>query len=72
MAGTTSIDRRASADFGLDDWLRWQESLNPRLVDLGLERPAQVAARMELGGLPMPVVTVAGTCLLYTSPSPRD
>jgi dihydrofolate synthase/folylpolyglutamate synthase len=70
VAGTTSIDHRASADFGLDDWLRWQESLNPRLVDLGLERPAQVAARMELGGLPMPVVTVAGTngkgsCVAY-------
>jgi dihydrofolate synthase/folylpolyglutamate synthase len=61
VSGTIHFDARATADFGLDGWLRWQESLNPRLVDLGLERPARVAARMGLEALPMPVVTVAGT-----------
>lgn len=60
----------ASVGFHLDDWLRWQETLNPRLVDLGLERCAHVAARMRLAALPMPVVTVAGTngkgsCIAY-------
>ncbi len=70
MIPTTTIERPASTGFALEDWLRWQESLNPRLVDLGLERPAQVAARMGIGALPMPVVTVAGTngkgsCVAY-------
>ena len=45
----------------LDDWLRWQESLNPKSIDLGLERCAQVAGVMALEGLSIPVVTVAGT-----------
>jgi len=54
----------------LDDWLRWQESLNPRHMDLGLDRCEGVAAAMDLAGLPMPVVTVAGTngkgsCVAY-------
>jgi dihydrofolate synthase/folylpolyglutamate synthase len=74
VSGTTIIDSKvdshATADFGLDDWLRWQESLNPRLVDLGLDRAARVAGRMGLEALPMPVVTVAGTngkgsCVAY-------
>jgi dihydrofolate synthase/folylpolyglutamate synthase len=67
---TSTIDPHATAEFGLEDWLRWQESLNPRLVDLGLDRSAKVAARMGLEALPMPVVTVAGTngkgsCVAY-------
>ncbi|GMQ75835.1 MAG: bifunctional tetrahydrofolate synthase/dihydrofolate synthase [Gammaproteobacteria bacterium] len=70
MPGTSNIEFPATADFRLDDWLRWQESLNPRLVDLGLDRCARVAARMGLEALPMPVVTVAGTngkgsCIAY-------
>ena len=45
----------------LDSWLRWQETLNPRTIDLGLERVATVWRR--LGPLPgrSRVVTVAGT-----------
>jgi dihydrofolate synthase / folylpolyglutamate synthase len=64
------MESPARADFALEDWLRWQESLNPRLVDLGLERCARVAARMDLQGLAIPVITVAGTngkgsCIAY-------
>jgi dihydrofolate synthase/folylpolyglutamate synthase len=67
---TSILESPATADFGLADWLRWQEGLNPKLVDLGLERCARVARRMGLAGLPMPVVTVAGTngkgsCVAY-------
>ena len=70
MPGTSNIESSGTADFRLDDWLRWQESLNPRLVDLGLDRCARVAERMGLEALPMPVVTVAGTngkgsCIAY-------
>lgn len=70
MLGTSTIEAPASTDFSLGDWLRWQESLNPKSVDLGLERPGAVAARMGLEKLPMPVVTVAGTngkgsCVAY-------
>ena len=70
MPGTSIIESPAAADFRLADWLRWQESLNPRLVDLGLDRCTRVAARMGLEALPMPVVTVAGTngkgsCIAY-------
>ena len=70
MPGTFTIEAPATADFDLADWLRWQESLNPKMVDLGLDRPARVAARMGLKALPMPVVTVAGTngkgsCIAY-------
>jgi dihydrofolate synthase / folylpolyglutamate synthase len=48
----------------LPQWLRWQESLHPRWIDLDLDRVRQVA--MRLGGvLPAvpgaPVFTVAGT-----------
>jgi len=46
----------------LQDWLSWQEGLNPKQIDLGLERVAQVLSR---AGLPVlfdcPVITVAGT-----------
>jgi dihydrofolate synthase/folylpolyglutamate synthase len=67
---TPILESPATADFCLADWLRWQEGLNPRLVDLGLERCALVAQRMGLASLPMPVVTVAGTngkgsCIAY-------
>ena len=61
MPDTSNLETPATADFRLADWLRWQEGLNPKLVDLGLDRCARVARRMGLAGLPMPVVTVAGT-----------
>jgi len=70
VLGTSNSEFPATADFRLADWLRWQESLNPRLVDLGLDRCARVAARLGLEALPMPVVTVSGTngkgsCIAY-------
>jgi dihydrofolate synthase / folylpolyglutamate synthase len=46
----------------LDDWLAWQESLNPKEIDLGLDRVNRV---LERAGLPKefncPLITVAGT-----------
>jgi len=67
---TSTLESPARANSRLADWLRWQEGLNPRLVDLGLDRCARVAGRMGLATLSMPVVTVAGTngkgsCIAY-------
>ncbi len=46
----------------LQDWLSWQESLNPKAIDLGLERVASVLQRLELSAdFSCPVMTVAGT-----------
>ncbi|MFW5453115.1 bifunctional tetrahydrofolate synthase/dihydrofolate synthase [Thioalkalivibrio sulfidiphilus] len=45
----------------LDQWLAWQETLHPRAIDLGLERVARVAARLDLLTPACPVITVAGT-----------
>jgi len=45
----------------LADWLSWQESLNPREIDLGLERVARVARRLPIEPPRGAVFTVAGT-----------
>lgn len=45
----------------LEDWLAWQETLHPSAIDLGLERPGQVLARMGLDKPAPVVITVAGT-----------
>lgn len=45
----------------LSAWLDWLEQNHPREIDLGLERIAHVAARMELLRPSAKVVTVAGT-----------
>lgn len=45
----------------LDEWLRWQESLHPEQIELGLERVAQVWARLHAGSAPFTVISVAGT-----------
>ena len=46
----------------LDDWLSWQESLNPAEIDLGLDRIAEVLARAGLSSsFNCPLITVAGT-----------
>ncbi|MEJ2345503.1 MAG: bifunctional tetrahydrofolate synthase/dihydrofolate synthase [Gammaproteobacteria bacterium] len=45
----------------LDQWLAWQETLNPRDIDLGLERVAAVWERLAQPTLPFAVVSVAGT-----------
>ena len=46
----------------LDDWLAWQESLNPAEIDLGLARVEEVLKRLgRSSSFPCPLVTVAGT-----------
>jgi len=45
----------------LDQWLHWQETLNPKKIDLTLERVQHVLACMQLTPLPYTVITVAGT-----------
>lgn len=45
----------------LDDWLRWQESLHPRAIELGLERVAAVAGRMGWPAPEFAILTVGGT-----------
>lgn len=45
----------------LADWLRWQETLHPREVELGLDRVRAVAERLDLLRPACPVITVGGT-----------
>ncbi len=48
-------------EWGLAQWLAWQEQLHPRGIDLGLERVQRVAARLGLPGTGVRTLTVAGT-----------
>ncbi|MFW2374495.1 MAG: bifunctional tetrahydrofolate synthase/dihydrofolate synthase [Gammaproteobacteria bacterium] len=46
----------------LQQWLGWQESLNPKTIDLGLDRVRQVLSALDLSeDFNCPVITVAGT-----------
>ena len=46
----------------LKDWLSWQEGLNPKHIDLGLDRVQQVLEKLNLSSkFNCPVITVAGT-----------
>ncbi|MGB5249096.1 MAG: bifunctional tetrahydrofolate synthase/dihydrofolate synthase [Gammaproteobacteria bacterium] len=45
----------------LDSWLRWQETLYPRSVELGLARPRQVYRRLPPLAEATTVISVAGT-----------
>jgi dihydrofolate synthase/folylpolyglutamate synthase len=45
----------------LTDWLAWQDTLHPGKIDLGLERVAAVAERLQLLQPDFGVITVAGT-----------
>lgn len=46
----------------LQDWLNWQEGLNPKHIDLGLDRVQQVLEKLNLSSqFYCPVITVAGT-----------
>ncbi len=45
----------------LDEWLRWQETLHPRKIDLGLQRVATVFQEIHRSSPPLTVITVAGT-----------
>ncbi len=46
----------------LNDWLTWQESLNPKEIDLGLDRVSKVLKKAGLSNtFDCPLITVAGT-----------
>ncbi len=45
----------------LDDWLKWQEQLHPRPIDLGLERVEYVYRQLNNHYPKIPTITVAGT-----------
>ncbi len=45
----------------LEQWLRWQETLHPKAIALGLERVRRVAGRLDLPGTSAVTLTVAGT-----------
>jgi dihydrofolate synthase/folylpolyglutamate synthase len=45
----------------LEDWLTWQETLHPTVIDLGLERVRRVWDRLRPADPPFSIVTVAGT-----------
>ena len=46
----------------LNDWLAWQESLNPAEIELGLDRVAGVLMQAKLSTIfDCPLITVAGT-----------
>lgn len=45
----------------LDEWLRLQERLHPRSIELGLERVSAVAQRLDLPARGIHTLTIAGT-----------
>lgn len=45
----------------LQDWLKWQESLHPLVIDLGLERASRVFHALNPDYVKPPTITVAGT-----------
>jgi len=45
----------------LNEWLRWQESLHPSEIELGLDRVNAVLQRMQLGEITFALISVAGT-----------
>lgn len=45
----------------LADWLRWQETLHPSSIDLGLDRMRRTLQRLGWRQPACPVITVAGT-----------
>lgn len=45
----------------LDSWLDWQQGLNPKTIELGLDRVQQVYQRLKLPKIATKVITVAGT-----------
>ncbi len=45
----------------LESWLDWQQSLNPKNIELGLDRVKQVYQSLDLPQIADTVITVAGT-----------
>ena len=52
---------RPQAHWTLADWLSWQERLNPRSIELGLDRIRLVAQKLNLPSSKVRTLTVAGT-----------
>lgn len=52
---------RPQAHWTLADWLSWQESLNPRSIELGLDRIRLVAQKLQLPASKVRTLTIAGT-----------
>ncbi|HBC17329.1 MAG TPA: bifunctional folylpolyglutamate synthase/dihydrofolate synthase, partial [Alcanivorax sp.] len=50
-----------SAASALAAWLERIEAMHPTEIELGLERIHQVACRLGVDAMPVPVITVAGT-----------
>jgi len=56
------VATRTDARFSrLEDWLEWQQSLHPRVIDLGLERVKRVLTALHPGYRPPLTITVGGT-----------
>lgn len=54
----------------LRDWLKWQEGLHPRVIDLGLDRAGGIFSQLNPQRIKPPTITVAGTngkgsCIAY-------
>lgn len=45
----------------LQAWLDWQQTLNPKTIDLGLKRVREVYERLSPGAIARKVISVAGT-----------
>lgn len=45
----------------LQGWLKWQETLHPRTIDLGLSRAKQVFKALNKQGSQPPTITIGGT-----------
>ncbi len=61
VSGSAGGGTRPQPDWPLADWLAWQERLNPRAIELGLERSRVVAGRVGLLTPAAVTATVGGT-----------
>ncbi len=59
--GQPRVSTTRMTEQSLAEWLARLEALHPREIDLGLERVAAVARRLQVLPVAVPVVTVAGT-----------
>ena len=48
-------------NWGLSEWLHWQETLNPRKIDLDLNRVGIVASKLDIQPPANRTLLIAGT-----------
>ena len=48
-------------NWGLSEWLHWQEKLNPKEIDLNLKRVGEVASRLDIRPPANRTFLIAGT-----------